>query len=42
MVVIVEDQFDGRLTRMYVSLTDSAASIGFGDWYQYFSATGKQ
>jgi putative ABC transport system permease protein len=40
---IVEDQFDGRLTRMYVSLTDSAiASSGFDDsGISTFSATGK-
>ena len=40
---IVEDQFDGRLTRMYVSLTDSAtASSDFDDsGISTFSATGK-
>ena len=40
---VVEDQFDGRLTRMYVSLTDSAtASSDFDDsGISTFSATGK-
>jgi len=40
---IVEDQFDGRLTRMYVSLSDSAqASSNFDDSdVKTFSATGK-
>ena len=40
---IVEEQFDGRLTRMYVSLTDSAtASNDFDDsGISTFSATGK-
>ena len=40
---IVEDQFDGRLTRMYVSLADSAtASSNFDDSdISTFSATGK-
>ena len=40
---IVEEQFDGRLTRMYVSLSDSAtASSDFDDsGISTFSATGK-
>ena len=40
---IVSDQYDGRLTRMYVSLSDSAtASEGFDDSeVNKFSATGK-
>ena len=40
---IVENQFDGRLTRMYVSLSDSAtASSDFDDsGISTFSATGK-
>ena len=40
---IVKEQFDGRLTRMYVSLSDTAtASSDFDDsGISTFSATGK-